>query len=330
VKKPLAITMGDPCGIGPEIILGAVKDWLKNKRTTPVLIFGDLLAFGKLDLPYQIHTSQDNLNSLNPEILHLWQMPTKAPIIKGQPDAVHAEAIISWIKEAFYFTMNNITCALTTAPISKSVLQSEQFSFPGHTEFLQSLSLNHDPEAQAVMMLASDELKVVPATIHIALKDVPNHISTDKLIKLGRIIHQSLKKLWLIENPRIVMAGLNPHAGEDGLFGDEEIKILMPALRQLQSDFISISGPYAADSLFHAEARKNYDAVLAMYHDQALIPLKTLDFWHGVNITLGLPIIRTSPDHGTGFDIAGKSVARFESMLKAMEMAVTLSGQQNA
>jgi 4-hydroxythreonine-4-phosphate dehydrogenase len=321
--------MGDPSGIGPEVILKAAREWLLRNHTTPLLIFGDIAAFDNHDLPYKVHTYHDSINSLNHEIIHVWQIPTTEPVIKGAPNKANAESIISFIKEAFYFTLNNITCAITTAPISKSVLQSSKFSFPGHTEFLEALSKPYDPNATAVMMLATDDLRVVPATIHISLKSVPSQLTTYKLVTLSRIIHNSLKTLWLIDNPRIVMSGLNPHAGEDGLFGDEEATILIPALTQLQSEGILITGPYAADSLFHAEARQNYDAVLAMYHDQALIPLKTLNFWEGVNITIGLPIIRTSPDHGTGFDIAGRGIARHDSMLKAMELAVALSGNKN-
>jgi 4-hydroxythreonine-4-phosphate dehydrogenase len=222
--------------------------------------------------------------------------------------------------------------ALVTAPIAKSVLMAAGFSYPGHTEYLGALLANAPLKGPRgpIMMLAVDGLRVVPVTIHCALNEVATRLTTESIVQAAKVTAQALVCDFRIPLPRIVIAALNPHAGEDGAFGDEEARIIVPAIEQLKAQGLDVSGPYPADSLFHAEARRKYDAVICMYHDQALIPLKTLDFWGGVNITLGLPIIRTSPDHGTGFDIAGQGKANPDSMIAAIKMAATMAENRSS
>jgi 4-hydroxythreonine-4-phosphate dehydrogenase len=217
-----------------------------------------------------------------------------------------------------------------TAPIAKSVLYGAGFRFPGHTEFLAELCRAHGAEAPVpVMMLAAKDLRVVLATIHTPLKDVAGSLSGIGLSHLIRTTHDALIRDFGIDAPRLVVCGLNPHAGEDGTIGREEIDIIHPAIINLQNESVRVSGPFPADSLFHDDARKGYDAAICMYHDQGLIPLKTLDFWGGVNITLGLPIVRTSPDHGTGFGIAGKGMARADSFINALRQASAIAGNRS-
>ena len=209
-----------------------------------------------------------------------------------------------------------------TNPISKEVLYKSGFKHPGHTEYLAELGTElTGKETKSVMMLASDELRVVPVTIHIALKDVPQALTQSEIIRTIKTTVQDLTTYFNIKQPRIAVAGLNPHAGENGNMGLEEIETIIPAIQSLKQEGYNVTGPHPADTMFHARARQNYDAVVAMYHDQALIPLKTLDFDKGVNVTLGLPFIRTSPDHGTAFDIAGKGIANPQSLIEAIKLA---------
>lgn len=230
----------------------------------------------------------------------------------GAPDSANAAAVLESIDKALSFCRAGTAAAIVTNPIQKSSLQkSGLFPFPGHTEYLAHLM----DGAMPVMMLAAKDLRVVPLTIHMALKDVPSAITQDLICRTARIIHTALGA------PRIAVAGLNPHAGEEGAFGQEEIAIIAPAIETLKAEGILADGPYSADTLFHAEARARYDVALCMYHDQALIPLKTLDFHGGVNVTLGLDIIRTSPDHGTALGIAGQGIANPQSLVQALILA---------
>ena len=251
--------------------------------------------------------------------------PLSASVIPGVPNRAHAPHIIEWIRAGVDLCQSGRARALVTCPIAKSVLYATGFTFPGHTEYLAKLCAVDGIVPLPVMMLSAKDLRVILATIHIPFKSVPATLTTDHLVNLGRITHQALIRDFGITSPRLVMAGLNPHAGEDGTIGREEIDILRPAVAQLKDEAINISGPYPADTLFHDEARSRYDAALCMYHDQGLIPLKTLDFWGGVNVTLGLPIVRTSPDHGTGFNIAGQDLARADSLLAAIQVAHGIS-----
>ena len=211
--------------------------------------------------------------------------------------------------------------AMVTAPINKAVLQGAGFGFPGHTEFLAHLT----GAPRAVMMLASEKLRVVPLTIHMPVADVPKSINKLAVFETAEIILTALRRDFGILNPRLAVAGLNPHAGEDGVMGGEDASVIAPAVAALKARGFAVTGPLPADTLFHVEARKQYDAALCMYHDQALIPIKTLSFWDGVNVTLGLPIVRTSPDHGTAFDIAGTGKADARSMIAAVKMAADMA-----
>lgn len=322
---PLVVSLGDPCGIGPEIVAAA---W-RGVRDDPALCFclvGDAGVVAGQGIPVQVIAHPAEAAAIFGEALPVIdQSLTERPTI-GQPDSVHAPHIIGWIKACVQYCLDGAARGVVTAPIAKSVLYASGFRFPGHTEFLAELCRHGDhPAPMPVMMLAAKDLRVVLASIHTPLAEVAASLSGDDLAHLTRITHAALIRDFGIDAPRLVMAGLNPHAGEDGSIGREEIDLLAPLVATLRHEGLDIRGPYPADTLFHDEARAGYDACVCMYHDQGLIPLKTLDFWGGVNITLGLPIVRTSPDHGTGFGIAGKGVARADSFINALRMADEIS-----
>ncbi|MGB0497650.1 MAG: 4-hydroxythreonine-4-phosphate dehydrogenase PdxA, partial [Rubricella sp.] len=248
--------------------------------------------------------------------------PLPAPPLPGTPVPAHARHVIDWIEEAVALCLSGAASGLVTAPINKKVLkEGGGFAFPGHTEFLAHLT----GAERAVMMLAGPDLRVVPVTIHIALADVPGALTAGAIVETATITHDALIRDFGIARPRIAVAGLNPHAGEGGVMGREEIEILAPALDVLRRRGIDLRGPLPADTMFHARARRAYDAAICMYHDQALVPLKTLAFDEGVNVTLGLPIIRTSPDHGTAYDIAGTGRADPASMAEALALAARMA-----
>ena len=244
----------------------------------------------------------------------------------GKPSASNARAVIEAIEIAVKACQAGEAAAIVTAPIHKGVLAGAGFAYPGHTEFLAALT----GAKQAVMMLASDKLRVVPLVIHVPLARVPSLITSSGIEETAEIMLAALKRDFGIASPRLVVAGLNPHAGEDGVLGGEEEAIIAPAVAALKAQGHQVMGPLSADTLFHDEARKRYDAVLTMYHDQRLIPIKTLSFWDGVNVTLGLPIVRTSPDHGTAFDIAGQAKADHRSMVAAIKMAAEMADRRAA
>ncbi|HEU0162961.1 MAG TPA: 4-hydroxythreonine-4-phosphate dehydrogenase PdxA [Rhizomicrobium sp.] len=299
---PILITMGEPSGVGPDVALAAFNHFGGRIGTRPLKLVGDARLFS---------THRDAL------------IPTSAPVtpVPGKPDSANAPAVIQAIEMAVAACMDGKAGALVTAPIHKAVLNAAGFGFPGHTEFLQHLT----GAPQAVMMLASDQLRVVPLTIHMPVAQVPAAITRAALCDAGEIILSALRRDFGIEKPRLAVAGLNPHAGEDGMLGGEEAAIIAPAVAALRAQGFDVRGPLSADTLFHAEARQTYDAALCMYHDQALIPIKTLSFWDGVNVTLGLPIVRTSPDHGTALDIAGTGKADARSMIAAIRMAAQMA-----
>ena len=318
--------MGDPCGVGPEV---TAKAWLglRNSGVT-FAVLGDAGLYK--------HVPVVEINKLSEASSHF---ENALPIIKGfsapdavcgKPDPKFAPVILAAIERGVDLVQSGQAMALVTAPISKSVLIAAGFTHPGHTEYLGAL-LAAAPfmgTGGPVMMLAVEGLRVVPVTIHCALNQVAARLTTDAIVQATKTTAEALMRDFCIPAPRIAVAALNPHAGEDGAFGDEEARIIAPAVSTLRALGINASGPYPADSLFHVDARKKHDAVICMYHDQALIPLKTLDFWGGINVTLGLPIIRTSPDHGTGFDIAGQGIANPESMIAAIRMASQLGKQR--
>ncbi len=323
---PIAVSMGDPAGIGMEI---AAKAWLARARgDTPFFLIADIQATCQAaqGVPVQPITNPADVTAVFPAALPILHMPLTVPAIPGAPDARNAAALVEAISLGAELAMRGTACALTTLPIAKSLLYQAGFGFPGHTEFLAARTGAKRP----VMLLAGASLKVALASIHVPLAQAASTLSIAGLAELGRILDQALRIDFGIAQPRIAMAGLNPHAGEGGSIGREEIEILNPAAALLRQEGISITDAQPADSLFHAQARLGYDAVLAMTHDQGLIPLKTLHFWDAVNVTLGLPIVRTSPDHGTGFDIAGKGLARPDSLIAALHLAAAIAVRRAA
>jgi 4-hydroxythreonine-4-phosphate dehydrogenase len=259
-------------------------------------------------------------------------IPLQAPVVSGKPSSAHAPQVIRWIETGAGLALSGAVAGLVTAPIAKAPLYDAGFAFPGHTEFLAELTHvgERQPPHGPVMMLAARDLRATLVTIHTPLAAVPAALSIEAIVNAGRVTVEALRTDFGIAAPRLAVAALNPHAGEGGALGGEEAAIIEPAVQALRALGIDVRGPAPADSLFHAEARTTYDAVLCMYHDQALIPVKMLDFWAGVNITLGLPIVRTSPDHGTGFDIAGRGLARADSLIAAIRLAAEIAERRAA
>jgi 4-hydroxythreonine-4-phosphate dehydrogenase len=327
-RSPLiAVSMGDPAGIGPDIILQAYEQ-RNSLNLPPFIVVGDIEIFEKraemmgLSLPIAPATPENALNLFS-RSLPVMTIDKCGPVAAGHPSQQAAGCVIKAIETGVDWIKNYQARALVTAPIAKSVLQKAGFAHPGHTEFLGELAVRHFKcPAHPVMMIWSEIISVVPLTIHIALRDVAEAMTAKLLIESVEIIDRDWRR-WFSEDrsPRMVLAGLNPHAGEEGHIGWEEIRILKPAVQMLQDRGYNIKGPVSADTLFHAEARKTYDIALCPSHDQALIPAKTLAFDEGVNITLGLPFIRTSPDHGTAFELAGTGKARPNSMIAAIKKA---------
>ena len=316
----IVITSGDPSGIGPEVIQ---KSWTSLKRDKDCNFFwvGDPLHLPNNGIPWQPIKNPEEAPEVFSEALPVLAHKFSNSLKVGQPQPENAGDIISVIKKAVNLVVNGKAKALCTSPINKDVLKSgAHFPYPGHTEFLAHLDNIDTP----VMMLACSKLKVVPATIHIPLKEVPCSLSVVGLSETIKITNKAMKEKFNISKPVIAVSGLNPHAGENGQLGREEKEILIPAIRNLQGS-INIIGPLSADAMFHPAARAKYDVAITMYHDQALIPLKTIGFEEGVNITLGLSFVRTSPDHGTAFDLAGQNIADETSTIKAIKMAVSLS-----
>ena len=332
---PLALTMGDPAGIGLDIALMA---WCERaeRELPPFVLYADPETVRErarllgLDVPVGIAATATQGGHLFSERLPVLRIRLAAPVRVGHPDPANAPAVIRAIEAATATVLNGEAAALVTNPIAKSVLAAAGFAHPGHTEFLAALAERHAPEhpVTPVMMLAAEELRVVPLTIHMPLADVPRAITRALILSTVRTTAQALRRDFGIAAPRIAVAGLNPHAGEDGMLGTEERDVIAPAIRELQGEGLAVTGPHSAATLFHAAARTRYDAAVAMYHDQALIPIKTLAFDRGVNVTLGLPFVRTSPDHGTAFDIAGSGEASAESLIASLEMARTLAAQR--
>lgn len=301
-EAPILITMGEPAGIGPEVAMAAFDHFGGKIGAHPLKLVGDTAVFA----------------SHKDAVIATTARAARSP---GKPDGANAAAVTQAIEIAVKACLNGEAAAVVTAPINKAVLNGTGFAFPGHTEFIAHLT----GARRAVMMLASDTLRVVPLTIHLPIADVPKAVDKLAVFETAEIILTALRRDFGILNPRLAVAGLNPHAGEDGVLGDEDAAVIAPAIAALKARGFAVRGPLSADTLFHEEARKTYDAALCMYHDQALIPIKTLSFWDGVNVTLGLPIVRTSPDHGTAFDIAGTGKADARSMIAAVQMAADIS-----
>ncbi len=285
----IGITMGDPKGIGPEVISKALRD-PRVKSWADYVVYGEDVAAKE------------------------WNAETCG------------HASISYLEKALQDAIDGKIDAMVTAPISKAHLQKAAYPWPGHTEFLAERTGSQ----KVVMMMAAPQLKVSLVTIHMPLKEVPKQISEEKIIDTVRITFDSLQQYWRILNPRVAVCALNPHAGEEGLLGDEEIRVIQPALEKLRRQGYQLEGPCVPDAVFHQAYEGEFDAVVCMYHDQGLIPFKMLYFQEGVNVTLGLPIIRTSPDHGTAFDIVGKGVANPSSMIAAIELAVEMAKKRDS
>ncbi len=331
---PLVVTQGDPAGVGPEIIL---KAWLARQQLS-------LPAFGWIGNPDVLRKLAASLGWTVPmaevapedislrfgDALPVISLPTGGDVavpLPGSPDPASAPSTIDAIRLAVDLVRSGQAGAMVTMPIAKHVLYQSGFSHPGHTEYLASLAAPVDgPAPPAVMLIWSPMLAVVPVTIHIPLARVPEQLTTDLIVTTGRIVAREYRERFGIKDPRLALAGLNPHAGENGAMGLEDGAIVAPAIAQLRSEGIDATGPWPADTMFHERARAGYDVALGMYHDQVLIPVKTLAFDDGVNVTLGLPFVRTSPDHGTAFDIAGRGIARIDSTVAALKLAARLIG----
>ena len=329
---PLAVTMGEPAGIGPDLIL---RLFVERKRLglPPFIVFGHagFLAARAKRLGLAVEMVQSGPGSaadLFGSALPVAHVEGLVPDKPGDPTPLSGKVVIESIAQAVSSTLRGHCRGVVTAPIHKAVLYTAGFKYPGHTEYLAALSAAGGPAPLPVMMLAHDELRVVPATIHVPISAVAGLITMDLLVTTGRIVARSLKTRFGIAEPRIAFAGLNPHAGEGGAIGMEDFNIVGPAVAELAHDGILAEGPIPADTLFHLPHWRRYDAVIAMYHDQALIPIKTVAFDEAVNVTLGLPIVRTSPDHGTAFDIAGSGGGSSASMLAAIRLAHRLTGGQ--
>ncbi len=327
---PLAVTMGEPAGIGGELTL---KAWLaRQPRTRPFFALDDpirLVAIARqlgLDVPVHEIAAPAEAASAFAKALPVLPVKLRAAVRTGHPDSANAPATIESIERAVAFARSGEVAGVVTNPIQKKTLQDAGFKHPGHTEFLAELAGGID----VAMMLACPELRVVPVTIHLALFQAVQTLDSDSIVRIGRIAAAGLKSLFGIKHPRLAVAGLNPHAGEQGAMGDEESRIIQPAIDRLRAEGIDVSGPTSPDTMFHPAARANYDAALCMYHDQALIPIKTIDFSGGVNVTVGLPFVRTSPDHGTALDIAGTGRADPASLLAALAMADDMARRREA
>ncbi|MFT4119166.1 4-hydroxythreonine-4-phosphate dehydrogenase PdxA [Bradyrhizobium sp.] len=331
--KPLALTLGDPAGVGPEIV---AKAWAALKGTGPAFtVIGDAAVLVAQGAPVHGVSTMSEGAARFADALPVLDRPVRAPVSAGQASADHAPAIVAWIESAVELCLAGEAAGVVTAPIAKAPLYEAGFKFPGHTEFLAELTRGKPIPSPLgltrrgpVMMLASGDLRTVLVTIHEPYAKVPSLLTVERIVHTAAVTAEALKSDFGIARPRLAVAGLNPHAGESGQIGREEIEVIIPAVTQLRALGIDAVGPKPADTLFHAEARRTYDTAVCMYHDQALIPVKMLDFWSGVNITLGLPIVRTSPDHGTGFDVAGKGVARPDSLIAAIRIAHEIASRR--
>jgi len=318
---PLAVTMGEPAGVGGEI---ALKAWDRRAELPPFFLIDDpdrldrlARRMGRRPKLAVIDRPADAAATFA-EALPILANRLAVPVEPGRPDPANAGAVLQSIRRAVALVQEGVAGAVVTNPIHKSVLYQAGFNHPGHTEFLAELA---GSGTRSVMMLTARDLRVVPITIHLSLAEAIKRLSRQEIVAIGTVTAAALTRDFGIERPRLAVAALNPHAGESGEMGREEIDIIAPAVADLVARGIDASGPAPADTLFHDAARRRYDAVLCMYHDQALIPLKTIDFATGVNVTLGLPFIRTSPDHGTAFDIAGTGVADESSLIAALQLA---------
>lgn len=330
----LALTSGEPAGIGPDIALAA---WLRRRELDlpPFYLLGDIafLAERAAILGLKVELAQSSPEAAGAAfadalpVVATGEVATARP---GKPDDSSAAAALASIRHAVDHVKAGRAGAVVTNPIAKSVLYRAGFRHPGHTEFLAELAADGGTTPQPVMMLWSPTLAVVPVTIHLSLRDALARLTTEMIVTTARIAVADMKSRFGMARPRLALSGLNPHAGEDGSLGSEDIDIVAPAVERLRSDGIDVRGPLPADTMFHPAARRNYDCAVCMYHDQALIPIKTIAFEDAVNVTLGLPFVRTSPDHGTAFDIAGTGKANPSSLVAALRLAARMAATRPA
>jgi 4-hydroxythreonine-4-phosphate dehydrogenase len=326
-EKPLAMTMGDPAGIGPELALAA---WRDRTPGAPFFVLASpaVLAAAARRAGFEAPIIETDPASAAGEFskgLPIVPLVHAVETEPGRPSAANAAATIESITRAVETVRKGEARAVVTNPIAKAVLYEAGFRYPGHTEYLGELAKAWGAQAFPVMMIWSSTLAVVPVTIHIPLAEAPRALSAGLIVKTARVVDRDLRARFGLARPRLAFAGLNPHAGEGGTMGREEITIIAPAIEALRAEGIDAAGPLPADTMFHPKARARYDVALTMYHDQGLIPVKTLAFDEGVNVTLGLPFLRTSPDHGTAFDIAGKGLANPASLIAAIALADRLT-----
>lgn len=329
---PLALTMGEPAGVGPEITL---KAWAARKaeHLPPFFVIGapalyaDLARSLHLDIRIAEIAAPDEAASVFADALPVLPITLGGSVVAGTLAPVNAAAVMRSIDMACDFALAGSASALVTNPIHKRALYEAGLSVPGHTEYLAERCGGATP----VMMLSCPGLRVVPVTVHDALRDVPAKLTSAMIVEKGLILARALKRDLGLTHPRLAVAGLNPHAGEEGHIGREEIDMIAPAMKLIAAEEggVELSGPLPPDTMFHAAARARYDAALCMYHDQALIPIKTIDFERGVNTTLGLPVVRTSPDHGTALDIAGRGVASALSLIEAIRLAHEIAANRS-
>jgi 4-hydroxythreonine-4-phosphate dehydrogenase len=326
---PLALTLGDPAGIGPDVTLQAYEQRVRDE-IPPFVLVGDATVLADraetIGLPLSLATveaAEDALQVFS-EALPILPVPISGAVTAGHPSVEAMEGVKRAIETAAGLVQEGEARAIVTNPVSKAHLYQAGFEFPGHTEYLAALA-STEASLHPVMMLVAGPFKVVPTTIHIPLNDVARCLTPKLLLETLRITHRDLRRFFGYTSPRLAVSGLNPHAGENGSLGREEVGIIVPTIEAARAEGIDANGPYPADTLFHAAAREGYDAAICMYHDQALVPFKTLAFEEGVNVTLGLPFVRTSPDHGTAFDIAGTGEANPRSLIEALRLAGAMS-----
>ena len=332
MSKPLALTSGEPAGIGPDIALAA---WLRRDelKLPPFYLRGDRAALADraavlgLKVDFAEVDPQEAVSAFA-RALPVAATGKAATAAPGRPDATSADAALASIRQAVADVRAGKASAVVTNPIAKNVLYRAGFRHPGHTEFLAELAANGNTPPQPVMMLWSPALAVVPVTIHLSLREALGQLTSELIVSTARIVVADMKARFGLDRPRLAISGLNPHAGEDGSLGKEDIEIVAPAIETLRHEGVAVRGPLPADTMFHPAARKTYDCAICMYHDQALIPIKTIAFEDAVNVTLGLPFVRTSPDHGTAFDIAGTGKANPSSLIAALRLAARMAAAQ--
>ncbi|MFN4141062.1 4-hydroxythreonine-4-phosphate dehydrogenase PdxA [Aestuariivirga sp.] len=323
---PLLLTCGEPAGVAPEIT-AAAWEALRDEPSSAFLLLGDAQYWRSRNPALSVTEVSDprEATSVFRSALPVLHRPFAAKPAPGKIDPATAPQVIAAIDEAVAMAFAGRIAGIITNPIQKEALYGAGFRHQGHTDYLAHLSARHGRPVQEVMMLVAEGLRAIPVTVHIPLKDVPGALTRQAILAQARVTAKDLRRFFGIERPRLAFTGLNPHAGENGTMGREEIDIIIPALRTLKEEGHDVIGPLPADTAFHPEARASYDAILCMYHDQALIPVKTLDFHGGVNVSLGLPFIRTSPDHGTALAIAGRGIANPKSLIAAIRLAARMA-----